>query len=303
VLVVFAILPFFSTLLGGTAAIRLRHRLHPFMAFAAGVLVATAMADLFPEATSLIGPGVNPVIPGAAAVLGFLIFSALEAFVHRETWEHEHQRLASQFEPTDPHEHLEPKAPHEHLEPKDAYEHLDPKDAHEHLDPKNPHEHAWPTQPAGHASALVASNSRVGVLGPISLITHSLLDGLAIGLAFRAGTGVGLLVGLAVLAHDFADGMTVVTLALVRGTLRSAWVLLVLDALAPPIGAAIGTFADFEGPVLGFLLATFSGVFLAIGAGHLLPEAQHRRPGASPLLVLLAALGASVVLVVRLALG
>ena len=51
VLIAFAILPFFSTLLGGTAAIRLRHRLHPFMAFAAGVLVATALADLLPEAT------------------------------------------------------------------------------------------------------------------------------------------------------------------------------------------------------------------------------------------------------------
>ena len=51
--------------------------------------------------------------------------------------------------------------------------------------------------------------------------------------------------------------------------------------------------------MLGFLLAAFAGVFLAIGAGHLLPEAQHRRPGASPLLVLLTAVGAAVVLVVR----
>jgi len=49
VLIAFAILPVFSTLLGGTAAIRLGHRLHPFMAFAAGVLVATAVADLLPE--------------------------------------------------------------------------------------------------------------------------------------------------------------------------------------------------------------------------------------------------------------
>ena len=37
-LIAFAVLPFFSTLLGGAAAIRLRHRLHPFMAFAAGIL-------------------------------------------------------------------------------------------------------------------------------------------------------------------------------------------------------------------------------------------------------------------------
>jgi hypothetical protein len=44
-------------------------------------------------------------------------------------------------------------------------------------------------------------------------------------------------------------------------------------------------------------------VFLAIGAGHLLPEAQHHRPGASPLLVLLAAFGAAVVLTIRYVLG
>src|SRR6202023_2565680 len=111
VLIAFAILPFFSTLLGGTAAIRLRHRLHPFMAFAAGVLIATALADLLPEGTALIGAGVNPVVPGAAAVLGFLAFSALEAFVHRETWEHEHERLAPHSAAGEPHEHVSAPSP------------------------------------------------------------------------------------------------------------------------------------------------------------------------------------------------
>jgi ZIP family zinc transporter len=258
-LLVFAILPFFSTLLGGTAAIRLRHRLHPFMAFAAGVLIATALADLLPEGTALIGAGGNPVVPGTAAVLGFLAFSALEAFVHRETWEHEHERLAP---------HSDSAAPHEH------------------------------------ASSTPRVASRLTLLGPISLITHSTIDGLAIGLAFRAGSEIGLLVGLAVLAHDFADGMNVVTLWLSGGgRLPAARVLLLLDALAPPIGAAIGTFTRLDDVLLGFLLAAFSGVFLAIGAGHLLPEAQHGRPGSSPVLVVLAAAGAALVLAVRLVLG
>jgi len=254
VLIAFAILPFFSTLLGGTAAIRLRHRLHPFMAFAAGVLVATALADLLPEATDLIGPLTNPIVPGAAAVVGFLLFSALEAFIHRETWEHEHQRLAPLSEPSETHEH----------------------------------------------AVLAERTSALSVVGPISLIAHSTMDGLAIGLAFRAGGQVGLLVGLAVLAHDFADGMNVVTLALARGgRVTVARVLLVLDAIAPPIGAAIGTFVQLDNAVLGFLLAAFSGVFLAVGAGHLLPEANHHRPGASVQLVLLTTAGAAVVLVIR----
>jgi ZIP family zinc transporter len=254
VLIAFAILPFFSTLLGGSAAIRLRHRLHPFMAFAAGVLVATALADLLPEANDLVGAQSIPILPGAAAVVGFLLFSALEAFIHRETWEHEHQRLASQYEPGDPHEHASPSR----------------------------------------------RTSPLSIVGPISLIAHSTLDGLAIGLAFRASGEVGLLVGLAVLAHDFADGMNVVTLALAGGgRLTVARLLLFLDALAPPIGAAIGTFIQLDNMVLGFLLAGFAGVFLAVGAGHLLPEANHHRPGQSVQLVLLTAAGAALVLIIR----
>ena len=232
--VVFAILPFFSTLLGGTAALRLRHRLHPFMALAAGVLVATALTDLLPEAAELVGDSGNPLLPGGASVVGFLLYSALEAFIHRESWEHEHERVSPGLEPTESHEHG------------------------------------------------TKISTTLGLLGPLSLIAHSMLDGLAIGLAFRAGGNVGLLVGLAVLAHDFADGMNVVTLALSTGKALSATrVLLVLDALAPMVGAAIGTFASIDNAALGILLATFAGVFLAAGAGHLLPEASHHRPGQS----------------------
>ena len=200
--VAFAILPFFTTLLGGTAAMRLRHRLHPFMAFAAGVLVATALADLLPEANDLVGAEGGALLPGPGAVIGFLAFSALEAFVHRETWEHGHQRLASSFEPGEPHEHR---------------------------------------------PAPTSAGSQLAIIGPASLIVHSTLDGLAIGVGFRAGAQIGLLVGLAVLAHDFADGMNVVTLSLslVGGArVGLARGLLLLDALAPPVGAAIGTFID-----------------------------------------------------------
>src|SRR6185503_750277 len=69
-----AFLPFFSTLAGGFAALRLRHRLHALMALAAGVVVATAVADLLPEALELVGNGAAIQV-GGAAVLGFIGFS------------------------------------------------------------------------------------------------------------------------------------------------------------------------------------------------------------------------------------
>ena len=76
-----------------------------------------------------------------------------------------------------------------------------------------------------------------------------------------------------------------------------------LDAVAPVIGALVGSVAEVPGPVLGLLLALFAGVFIAIGAGHLLPEAEQHRPGVAPTLVGLAAVGAVVVVVIRTLLG
>ena len=246
-----AILPFFSTLAGGIAALRLRHRLHAFMALAAGVVVATAVADLLPEAFELVGTESSLQI-GIAAVIGFLGFSLVEAFLHQSSFEHA----------SDP----------DHSE----------------------HDHA----PA--VTSAPRPNRVLALLPPLSLILHSTLDGLAIGLAFQASGSIGFIVLLAVLAHDFADGMNVVALALdaARGV-RLAVVLLVLDALAPLAGAALSIVITIPPTVLGLLLASIAGEFIAIGAGHLLPESQHRDPRRGPALVALAAIGAFVVLVVR----
>ncbi|MCZ7567885.1 MAG: ZIP family metal transporter [Ardenticatenaceae bacterium] len=261
---IFAILPFFSTLLGGIAALRLRHRLHLFMAFAAGVVVATALADLLPEAEALIGEQTGTLaLTGVAAVIGYLIFVGLEALVHQLSFGHQHAHG----------EELHRVGDHE--QPHEAQE----------------HRHEAP--PAG----------VIGLVAPAGLIVHSTLDGLAIGLGFRTNTEVGLLVAFAVLAHDFADGMNVVTLAFAGGQSRlGATAFLVLDALAPLVGAAIAVVATLSDMVLGLLLATFAGVFLAIGAGHLLPEAQHR-PGGAPRLVILTIVGAAVVVAIRSVIG
>ena len=78
----------------------------------------------------------------------------------------------------------------------------------------------------------------VGLVGAIGLSFHSFLDGLAIGVGFKAGTQVGLVVLLAVVAHDFADGLNTVTFML--ATRNSRWrtgALLGIDAIAPVLGA------------------------------------------------------------------
>ena len=51
------------------------------------------------------------------------------------------------------------------------------------------------------------ARDQAGNLGAASLSVHSFLDGIGIGLAFQVSPAVGIIVGAAVLAHDFSDGI------------------------------------------------------------------------------------------------
>lgn len=118
----------------------------------------------------------------------------------------------------------------------------------------------------------------VGLVGAIGLSFHSFLDGVAIGVGFQAGKEVGLLVLLAVLAHDFADGLNTVTFML--ATRNSRWrtiTLLVVDALAPVAGAALANVLRIDPKLLAYQLAFFAGFLLYLGASDLLPHG-HERP-------------------------
>jgi zinc transporter, ZIP family len=122
------------------------------------------------------------------------------------------------------------------------------------------------------------AHARVGVLGAAGLSFHSFLDGLAIGLAFGLSTGTGMLVFIAVVAHDFADGLNTVSFVLRQGDdRRRARLWLRIDALAPLVGAVVGTLLTTSEQTLGYLLAVYAGVFLFMGATDLLPEA-HEHP-------------------------
>ena len=124
----------------------------------------------------------------------------------------------------------------------------------------------------------------VGLVGAIGLSFHSFLDGLAIGVGFQAGREVGFIVLLAVLAHDFADGLNTVTFML--ATRNSRWrtiALLVVDALAPVAGALLSNVIRIEPRYLAFQLAFFAGFLLYLGASDLLPHV-HERPRAALML-------------------
>jgi zinc transporter ZupT len=87
-------------------------------------------------------------------------------------------------------------------------------------------------------------------------------------------------IGIAVLAHDFADGLNTVTVVLAHGnSLRRALRWLLVDAITPLLGATTALLAPIPNGVLPYILGSFVGVFIYIGASDLLPEArEHDSP-------------------------
>jgi ZIP family zinc transporter len=118
-----------------------------------------------------------------------------------------------------------------------------------------------------------------GTLGAGSLSLHSFLDGLIIGLAFQVSSAVGTIVTIAVLTHDFSDGINTVTLVLrFDGMRQTAFRWLLVDAFAPVVGISVTFFFSLPKEMLGALLALFCGCFIYIGASELLPESHHAHP-------------------------
>ena len=118
-----------------------------------------------------------------------------------------------------------------------------------------------------------------GKLGAASFAIHSFLDGAAIGLAFQVSAAVGTIVAVAVLVHDFSDGINTVNLILKnKGKSASALKWLIVDAAAPVIGVVAASLVAVPEHVLGIILSLFCGFFLYIGASDLLPESHHNHP-------------------------
>jgi len=118
---------------------------------------------------------------------------------------------------------------------------------------------------------------KVGVISALALAGHSLMDGVGIGLGFQINPAVGLLVAVAVIAHDFTDGMNTITLMLSHhNDQKKSKLFLLLDAIAPVIGALSTLFFKISPHFLVLYLGFFAGFLLYIGASDILPEAHSQ---------------------------
>ncbi len=115
----------------------------------------------------------------------------------------------------------------------------------------------------------------VGVASALALAGHSFMDGVGIGLGFQISPSVGLAVAIAVIAHDFTDGMNTVTLMLTnKNSPKRAKIFLLIDSLAPVLGAASTLLFFAPAGFLVLYLGFFAGFLLYIGASDILPEAH-----------------------------
>jgi ZIP family zinc transporter len=118
-----------------------------------------------------------------------------------------------------------------------------------------------------------------GLFATSELSVHSFIDGLAIGFGFQADIHVGIIIAIAVICHDFTDGLSTVAVMLNSGnSLRNSLRMLFLDAVAPVLGAVVALFIEMQQYYIVLLLPFFAGGFLYLGASDLLPEAHEKNP-------------------------
>jgi zinc transporter ZupT len=118
-----------------------------------------------------------------------------------------------------------------------------------------------------------------GLFATSELSVHSFIDGLAIGFGFQADIHVGIVIAIAVVCHDFTDGLSTVAVMLNSGnSLKNSLRMLFLDAVAPVLGAVVALFIQVEQYYIVLLLPFFAGGFLYLGASDLLPEAHQKNP-------------------------
>ncbi len=125
-----------------------------------------------------------------------------------------------------------------------------------------------------HGAGAPGRPGALGTAGATGFTVHSFFDGLAIGLGFQVDPAVGLLVAVAVIGHDFSDGLNTVAYLVAHHhpvERQRRWLLAV--AAAPLAGAATGSLLPVPEAVFPVAVGFFAGVFVHAASANLLPRA------------------------------
>ncbi len=115
-----------------------------------------------------------------------------------------------------------------------------------------------------------------GVFGAVAMGGHVFLDGLALGVAFKVSSELGVAVFIALLVHAFSDGLNTVSFLIKSGKWgkKGIW-LLGVDAVARISGAALGASLVISDDVIAIYLAGFAGVVIYLATAHIFLRHIH----------------------------
>jgi zinc and cadmium transporter len=138
-----------------------------------------------------------------------------------------------------------------------------------------------------------------GVMILVGDTMHNALDGVLIAAAFLIDVHLGILTGIAVLAHEVPSEVGNFAVLLNSGmTRRRAFTWNLISALGAVVGGVVGYFAlSAVMPALPYALAVSAASLLYVAVADLIPG-LHRRVGAQDSLVQVALIGLGVGLVV-----
>jgi zinc and cadmium transporter len=255
-LAAFALLPLAASLAGGLvpAWARISHaRMQLMMSLVAGLMLGVGAFLMLPHAAHETGSIDQAVL---WLMAGLLVMFFLQRFFHF----HQHESAVTEGTGGDD---TCPDGPHAH-------------------GPLGPGLADDPRPPAAahlHGQHLVAGRRRLSWVGvAVGLVVHSLLDGVALAAALKAGGG--LAVFLAVVLHKPLDAMAIGALMLAGGWSAPArHAVNMLYALVCPAGLllfhlGVAETSGASHAVVGAALGFSAGVFLCISLGDLLPELQ-----------------------------
>ena len=107
---------------------------------------------------------------------------------------------------------------------------------------------------------------------------HSLIDGIIYTVTFSVSTVTGIMAGLGLVIHEFAEGVVAFSVLIKAGVSdkRALLYAFLVAALTTPLGAFVAYpfVSRLTPPVLGLALGFVVGVLIYVSASHLLPEAK-----------------------------
>ena len=118
-----------------------------------------------------------------------------------------------------------------------------------------------------------------GITAIEGIFIHSLIDGIIYAVIFSVSPFVGILTGIGLIVHEFAEGAITFSVLLKSGLSdkKAALYAFFVAALTTPIGAFIAypLISFFSDKTLGLMLGFVAGVLVYVSASHLLPGAEE----------------------------